>query len=115
VPEPKGGLPGEPGWTLRQYLLFKYTNCLVVRIISLLVCFPDSITSTEEYHVILKTRGPQNAALSRLPENRRAIAWQEILDEFKEKLRKDQYLHLTVSAHGLVLRKPFIDAMVKLF
>ena len=74
-----------------------------------------NISTTEEYDVILKTRGPQNAILSRLPENRRAIVWQEILDEFKEKLRKDQYLHLTISAHGLVLRKPFIDAMVKLF
>jgi len=73
-----------------------------------------NVSTTEEYEVILKARGPRNAVLSRLPESRRAIAWQEILDEFKEKLRKDHYLHLTVSAHGLVLRKPFIDA-VKLF
>ena len=66
-----------------------------------------SISTIEEYDVILKARGPQNAVLSRLPEDRRATAWQEILDEFKEKLRKDQYLRLTVSAHGFVLRKPF--------
>jgi len=66
-----------------------------------------NISTIEEYDVILKARGPQNAVLSRLPEDRRAIAWQEILDEFKEKLRKDQYLRLTVSAHGFVLRKPF--------
>jgi len=66
-----------------------------------------NISTTEEYDVILKARGPQNAVLSRLPENRRAIAWQEILDEFKETLRKEQYLHLTISADGFVLRKPF--------
>jgi len=66
-----------------------------------------NISTIEEYDVILKARGPQNAVLSRLPESRRATAWQEILDEFKEKLRKDQYLHLTVSALGFVLRKPF--------
>jgi len=67
-----------------------------------------NISTTEEYDVILKTRGPQNAVLSRLPENHRAIAWQEILDEFKEKLTKDQHLHLTISANGFVLKKPFM-------
>ena len=67
-----------------------------------------NISTTEEYDVILKTRGPQNAVLSKLPENRRAIVWQEVLDEFNEKLTKDQYLHLTISAHGFVLRKPLI-------
>jgi SAM-dependent methyltransferase len=66
-----------------------------------------NISTTEEYDVILKTRGPQNAVLSRLPENLRAATWQAILDEFNRKLKKDQYLHLTISAHGFVLRKPF--------
>ncbi len=66
------------------------------------------VATVGEYDIILKTRGPQNAVLSRLPENRRAIAWQQILDEFKEKLMKDQYLRLTTSAHGFVLRKPFM-------
>jgi ubiquinone/menaquinone biosynthesis C-methylase UbiE len=37
-----------------------------------------------------------------------SATWQEILDEFNEKLTKDQYLHLTISAHGFVLRKPFM-------
>jgi hypothetical protein len=67
-----------------------------------------NISTTEEYDVILKTRGPQNAVLSRLPENRRAATWQEIIDAFNEKLAKDQHLHLTISAHGFVLRKPFM-------
>ena len=67
-----------------------------------------NISTTEEYDVILKTRGPQNAVLSRLPENSRAATWQEILDEFNERLTKDQYLNLTISAHGFVLRKPFM-------
>jgi SAM-dependent methyltransferase len=67
-----------------------------------------NISTIEEYDVILKTRGPQNAVLSRLPENRRTATWQEIINEFNEKLTKDQYLHLTISAHGFVLRKPFM-------
>lgn len=66
------------------------------------------IVTTEEYDIILKTMGPQNAVLPRLPESRRAAVWQEILDELRETLSKDRHLYLTISAHGFVLRKPFM-------
>lgn len=66
------------------------------------------VSTTEDYDAILKIRGPQNAVLSRLPENRRDAVWQEILDEFKEKLTKDHHLYLTISAHGFILKKPYM-------
>ena len=72
------------------------------------------IATVEEYDVILQTRGPKNAVLFNIPEDQRAKVWQGILDQFVKIFDKDHRLHLTVSAQGLVFRKPLMDE-VKLF
>lgn len=65
-----------------------------------------NIATAEEYDLILQTRGPKNAVLLNIPEDQRAEVWQGILDQFMKIFNKDHRLHLTVSAQGLVFKKP---------
>ncbi|MBI4763986.1 MAG: methyltransferase domain-containing protein [Deltaproteobacteria bacterium] len=69
------------------------------------------IATVEEYDVILQTRGPKNAILLNIPEDQRAKVWQGILDQFVKIFDKDHWLHLTVTAQGLVFQKPFMDEL----
>ena len=73
-----------------------------------------NITTVEEYDVILQTRGPKNAVLLSITEDQRAKVWQGILGQFIKIFDKDHRLPLTISAQGLVFRKPIMNE-VKLF
>ena len=64
-----------------------------------------NIRTIEEYETILKTRGPMNTVLSKIPNNRREIVWHDILCELEANIKSNQQLPITVHAHGIVVQK----------